>query len=280
MSIELPEAYIIASQMNKELRRKRVDSYALANYERLQRATFINKRIEDFGELMGGKIDSVVSRGSVIRSDFDNDRNLLLAPEYGGRVRFWTDRESAPKQAHLTLGFSDGTLLTVELTGFGLIYMAADNRLADIYVYKRDFLSGVSPFDKEFTFDQFSSALTKANRMLKLLFVGKAGVIVGLGNSMFQEIAYAAKIHPKKKSLDLTTTEKRALYAAVKGVLDKRVKGGGKDESVDLYGKPGRHVPLIGPNMRDKPCPRCGTTIDRISIAGGPTYFCPSCQKL
>lgn len=280
MSIELPEAQIIANQMSKELRGKTVESYALANYEKLQKATFINKRIEDFKELVGGKIDIVVSRGTVIRSDLDNDRNLLLAPEYGGIIRYWTDRNAAPKLTHLKLGFSDGTLLTVQLKGFGLIYMAPDSRLADVYVYKRDFLGGISPLDKDFTFDYFSTALAEANKMLKLLFVGKAAVIVGVGNSAFQEIAYAAKVHPKRKSLDLNDSEKKVLYAAAKEILDKRLRGGGKDEFVDLYGKPGTHVPVVGPNMRDKPCPRCGTTIDRISLAGGPTYFCPSCQKL
>jgi len=280
MSIELPEALIVGGQMNKELRGKEIESYALANYEKLQKATFINKRIEDFKQLVGGRIDSVVSRGTVIRSDLDNDRNLLLAPEYGGIVRYWTDRGAAPKQAHLKLGFSDGSLLTVQLKGFGLIYMAPDDKLADVYVYKRDFLAGVSPLEKEFTFKYFAGSLAEANKMLKLLFVGKTAVIVGFGNSAFQEIAYAAKVHPKKKSGDLDDGEKKALYTAVKEVVDKRLKGGGKDEFVDLYGQPGRYVPLVGPNMRDKPCPRCGTTIDRISLAGGPTYFCPSCQKL
>jgi formamidopyrimidine-DNA glycosylase len=158
--------------------------------------------------------------------------------------------------------------------------MAPDSKLADVYVYKRDFLGGVSPLEKGFTFEYFSGALAESNKMLKLLFVGKAAVIVGFGNSAFQEIAYAAKVHPKKKSGDLDNSEKTALYAAVKEVVDRRLKGGGKDEFVDLYGQPGRHIPLVGPNMRDKPCPRCGTTIDKISLAGGPTYFCPTCQKL
>jgi formamidopyrimidine-DNA glycosylase len=280
MSIELPEAQIIAIQMNKELRGKEVESCALANCEKLQKATFVNKKLEDFNQLVGGKIDSVASRGTVIRSDLDNNRNLLLAPEYGGIIRYWMDRGSAPKQAHLKLGFTDGSLLTVQLKGFGLIYMAPDSKLGDVYVYKRDFLGGVSPFDKEFTFDYFSGVLGETNKMLKILFVGKAAVIVGLGNSAFQEIAYAAKVHPKKKSLNLDDSEKRALYAAVKEILDERLREGGKDEFVDSYGKPGRHAPVVGPNMRDKSCPRCGTTIDRVSLAGGPTYFCPTCQKL
>jgi len=31
--------------------------------------------------------------------------------------------------------------------------------------------------------------------------------------------------------------------------------------------------------MKGQPCPECGATIEKEVIAGGPSYFCPSCQK-
>lgn len=43
MSVELPEAKILAEQMNLELRGKRVKSYLLKDYERLQRIGMMDK---------------------------------------------------------------------------------------------------------------------------------------------------------------------------------------------------------------------------------------------
>jgi formamidopyrimidine-DNA glycosylase len=28
-----------------------------------------------------------------------------------------------------------------------------------------------------------------------------------------------------------------------------------------------------------KPCPSCGTTVEKIQYLGGAAYFCPKCQK-
>ncbi len=280
MSVELPEATILATQMNEELPGKRVGSCSLANYEKLQRIGFVNRNVEDFDQLIGGTIDSVTSRGTVIRTDLNNDMNLLLAPEYGGRIRLHSSGETLPKEFHIRLGFTDGTFLTVRLTSMGLIYAVSDESLEKVYVYRRDFLGGVSPVDEAgFTFDYFSNALDEKDKILKSMLVGKEAVIIGLGNSAFQEIAYRAKIHPKRRTSELGEREKRALYEAVREVVGSRIRLGGKDEFIDLYGKAGSHHPFVGPHMKGQPCPECGATIEKEVIAGGPSYFCPSCQK-
>ncbi len=48
MSIELPEAKILAEQMNKELWGKIIKAYYLKDYERLQRIDLLNKDIKSF----------------------------------------------------------------------------------------------------------------------------------------------------------------------------------------------------------------------------------------
>jgi len=79
MSIELPEAKILAGQMNKELRGKRIKSYHLQDYERLQRIGMLDKDTKSFDQLVNGKIESVTSRGNVIRVKLNNGMNLILA---------------------------------------------------------------------------------------------------------------------------------------------------------------------------------------------------------
>jgi formamidopyrimidine-DNA glycosylase len=278
MSVELPEAKILAEQMNEELRGKRVKSYLLKDYERLQRIGMMDKDLTSFNQLVSRKIESVASRGNVIHMKFDNGTNLILGPEYGGEIFYHTDATNVPK-FHLQVDFSDGTLLTVRLTSMGVIQVLRDDELERSYVYKRDFDSTkLSPTDEEFTFDRFSKRMADHNKMLKSVLVGKDAILVGISNSTFQDILYRARIHPKRKASELYTEEKRSLYDAILFVLKERIRLNGKDQFHDLHGKQGGYTPAMGPNMKQQTCPECGTKIEKLSMGGGHVYLCPNCQ--
>jgi formamidopyrimidine-DNA glycosylase len=279
MSIELPEAKIIAEQMNKELRGKSIKSCHLQDYARLQRIGMLDKDTESFDRLVDGKIDFVISRGNVIRVKLNNGMNLILAPEYGGKIFYHTTGKTVPKKFHLRVDFSDDTVLTVRLTSMGLIHALKDNELERSYVFRRDFNPEVvSPIDEEFSFERFSKLLTGNNRMLKSVLVGKDAVVVGLSNSAFQDILYRARLHPKRKASELNEDERRALYDAIRLVLKERIRLNGKDQFYDLYGNQGDYTPAMGPNMKQQPCPMCGTLIEKLSVGGGNVYLCPNCQ--
>jgi len=279
MSIELPEAKILAEQMNKELRGKRIKSYNLKDYERLQKMGMMNKDIKSFDQLVNGKIESVISRGNVILVKLDNGMNLILGPEYGGEIFYHKNEKTVPEKFHLKVDFSDDTALTVRLTSMGIIQVMKDNDLERSYVYRRDFNPAVlSPIDEEFTFERFSKLLADNSRMLKSVLVGKDAVVVGLSNSAFQDIIYRAKLHPKRKASELNKDERRALYDAIRLVLRERIRLNGKDQFHDLYGKQGGYSPAMGPNMKQQTCPVCGSFIEKLSLGGGRVYFCPKCQ--
>jgi formamidopyrimidine-DNA glycosylase len=279
MSVELPEAKILADQMNNELRGKRVKSFLVKDCERLQRIGMMEKDLTSFNQLVDGTIEEVISRGNVIRIKFDNGANLILGPEYGGEIFYHTDSTNVPR-FHLRLDFSDGTLLTVRLTSMGVIQLLGNDELESSYVYKRDFDSTkLSATDEEFTFERFSKRMAEHNKMLKSVLVGKDAVLVGVSNSTFQDILYRAKIHPKRKASELNAEEKRSLYDAIRLVFKERLRLDGKDQFHDLYGKQGSYSPAMGPNMKQQTCPKCGTTIEKLSMGGGHVYLCPSCQK-
>lgn len=278
MSVELPEAKILAEQMNQELRGKRVKSFLVKDCERLQRIGMMDKDLTSFNQLFNAKIETVASRGNVIRVRFDNGANLILGPEYGGEVFYHTDAEDVHK-FHLRVDFSDGTVLTVRLTSMGVIQVLKDDELECSYVYKRDFdPKKLSPADKEFTFERFSKRMADHNKMLKSVLVGKDAVLVGVSNSTFQDILYLARIHPKRKALELNTEEKRNLYDAILLVVKERLRLKGKDKFHDLHGKQGSYTAAMGPNMKQQTCPECGTKIEKLSLGGGHVYLCPNCQ--
>lgn len=280
MSIELPEAQILYKQMNKELLGKQIVAHQLRDCQKLQKIGFMNRDASAFDRLLLGRIESVVSRGSVIRVKLDNDANLILAPEYGGKIQYYEKGSVVPAKFHLRLCFGDDTALTVALTGMGVIQALKEADLESSYVYRRDFLSTTpSPVDeKEFVFERFSKELTSKTVNIKSVIVGKDALVVGLSNSAFQDIIYRARIHPKRKSSDLTESEKLSLYNAIKLVVQDRIQAGGKTQFADLYGKQGNYTPAMGPNMKEKACPICGNKVQKSSLGGGQVYFCPKCQ--
>lgn len=275
MSVELPEARILAGQMN-ELAGKRVAAVEVKDHGRLQKIGMMDKD-ESYDMLVGGAVESVLSRGNTIRVKLDNGSNLIIGPEYGGVVLFHA--KGAPDKFHLKAGFEDGSALTVRLTSMGVINARADNELERSYVYRRDFDPDVlSPAEEEFTFETFSKRLAANNRMLKSVLVGKEAVLVGLSNSAFQDVIYRARLHPKRKAAELSGEEMRALYDAIVSLIEERSSLGGKKGFLDLHGKEGGYTPAMGPSMKGQTCASCGAPIEKLAVGGGDVYYCPTCQ--
>ena len=47
----------------------------------------------------------------------------------------------------------------------------------------------------------------------------------------------------------------------------------------DLHGRPGEYEPAMGPGMRGKSCPACGSPVLKLSLGGGDVFVCPGCQS-
>ncbi|MFX0182215.1 MAG: DNA-formamidopyrimidine glycosylase family protein [Candidatus Hodarchaeota archaeon] len=279
MSIELPEALILATQMKEVLVGKQLESYHLQNYKRMQKVGFLNKNIQDFDQLLNRQIISVTARGNAIRVELDNNMNLLIAPEYGGEVLYHTDKSKISKKYHLKIHFNDNSSLTVRIKSMGCILALKDEELADSYMFKRDFLRGISPIEDEFTYERFSKKINSLNKNLKGILVGKEAILVGVSNSAFQDIIYRAKLFPKKKGSELNIDETKALFDAINTLIEERMELGGKNLFIDLYAKKGKYIPAMGPNMKGKTCPECRMEIAKMSFGGGQIYLCPRCQK-
>lgn len=265
--------------MNKELEGKRFENYEMRDCEKLVKIGFINKDKKEFDQLIGRRVESVVSRGNVIRMRLNKGMNILLAPEYGGEIFYHARDTKGPEKFHLKLGFSDGTSLTVRFTSMGGLRVLRDSELMNSYVFKRDFNSEMlSPVDDDFTFERFSKRVSGNNKALKTVLVGKDAVVVGLSNSLFQDIIFRAKLHPKRKASELKMSERKALCEAIKLVLRERLRLKGKTQFLDLYQKQGGYTAAMGPNMRNQKCPACGTLVEELSHGGGKVFVCPKCQ--
>ena len=162
----------------------------------------------------------------------------------------------------------------------GVIQALQDDALDSSYVYKRDFNpEKSSPLEDDFTVERFTRLLEDNKKMLKPVLVGKDAIVVGLSNSAFQDILFQARLHPKRKVAELNQGERRALYDAIRFVLQERIRLNGKDQFHNLHQNQGGYTPAMGPNMKQQPCAACGTAIEKLSLGGGHVYYCSQCQR-
>jgi len=276
MSIELPEAQILGEQMREVLVGKVAKSFDVKDYEKLIKIGFMNKNLNDYKALVGRKVEAVIYRGNVDVVKFDRGMNLAISPEYGGIVSY-TEKGDTPNY-HFRLRFKDDSALTVRLTSMGGVIALDDEKLLDSYMYKRDFGNVQSPLDEDFTLIRFQELLSEKNRMLKSVLVGKDAVIIGLSNATYQDAIYRAGLHPKRKASSLNEDESKLLYDSIIGILNERIRLGGKEQFQDLYGVKGGYVAAMGPHMKKENCQKCGSPIKGIAHGGGKVYLCSNCQ--
>ncbi len=119
----------------------------------------------------------------------------------------------------------------------------------------------------------------KTDKLSLKAFLATEQRIPGLGNGVLQDILFNAKMHPKKKVSTLSKKDKEGLLDSLKLTLSRMVTHGGRDTEADLYGRQGGYKTILSRNTVGKPCPICGTIIQKEAYMGGSIYFCSTCQK-
>jgi formamidopyrimidine-DNA glycosylase len=140
---------------------------------------------------------------------------------------------------------------------------------------------GPEPLAPEFTVETLAKRLHKRQAPIKAVLLDQA-FIAGIGNMYADEALFAAKIHPLRKADSLSYGEIRNLHKAIVDVLRSAIDS--KGASVDTYKRPDGQLGIAHSNFcvahrGDKPCPVCGTPIQRLAIRNHGSYFCPNCQK-
>jgi formamidopyrimidine-DNA glycosylase len=274
--IELPEAATIARQMTKELKGKRIASATRGNAP--HKFAFYSGPARKYATLLKGKkMGEAAEHGSLIVAKV-NPGHVLVLGGGGERITLHGGDEKPPKKHHLLLRFEDGTFLSVTVQGWGSAQLLKRSEFPKGACCAKE---GVSPLDPAFTAAHFRGLFgdleEEDSRSIKYFMISEPGVL-GVGNGYLQDILFTAGVHPRRRAAALSARERGALYRAVRRVLREAVKLGGRDSERDLYGRPGRYERILHSKVAGKPCPECGTPIEKIQYLGGASYFCPSCQ--
>lgn len=179
------------------------------------------------------------------------------------------------------LEFTDGSRLYFnDLRKFGWMKL-----IPTIEVENIDFMKkvGPEPLTDTFTAKEFIPRVRRRNGTTIKAALLDQTVLAGVGNIYADESLWAAKIHPAARVKDIPDEQLAALLTAIKTVLALSIdKGGSTDKNyVDAEGKKGSYLKFANVfRLEGKPCPRCGTIIEKIRVAGRGTHICPVCQVI
>lgn len=137
---------------------------------------------------------------------------------------------------------------------------------------------GPEPFSRQFTPQWLHAALHNKHRQLKPLLLDQT-FLAGLGNIYTDEALNLAKLNPLAVSDSVTAKQAEALHGAIRKVLKQGIRRNGA--SIDWVYRGGEFQNYFRVYDRaGKPCPVCGTKIQRIVVGQRSTHFCPKCQEL
>lgn len=137
---------------------------------------------------------------------------------------------------------------------------------------------GPEPFSRQFTPQWLHAALHTRHRQLKPLLLDQT-FLAGLGNIYTDEALNLAKLNPLAVSDSVTAQQAAALHGAIRKVLKEGIRRNGA--SIDWVYRGGEFQNYFRVYDRaGKPCPVCGTKIQRIVVGQRSTHFCPKCQEL
>jgi formamidopyrimidine-DNA glycosylase len=250
------------------------------------------KDIEAF--LVGAQVIAVRRRAKVLIIDLSSKYSLVIHLKMTGQLVFRSSTERfgaghpndslvgelPDKTTRVVLTFEDGSKLFFnDQRKFGWMRL-----LPTVEVEQLDFFQkvGPEPLADTFTADDFIERLERRkNSGIKAVLLDQT-VVAGIGNIYADESLWGAKIHPETRVADLPRAKLQALYTALRAVLKLSIeKGGSTDRNyVNHEGRRGSYLTFANVFRREgQPCPRCGTTIIKMRVAGRGTHICPNCQK-
>lgn len=268
---ELPDVTVYVEALEARLLGASLESVELRN-------PFLLRSVEPApAELGGRRVVGVERLGKRVVIALDGDVYVVIHLMIAGRLH-WREAVGAAKPKRtgaplLILHFDRGDVSLTE---------AGTKRRASLHLVRgRDALrafdrGGIEPLSA--SADEFIARLRSENHTLKRALTDPR-LFSGIGNAYSDEILHRARLSPMTLTSRLPDADARRLHASILEVMN--------EWTVRLRAEAGEEFPekvtAFRPEMAvhgryGKPCPVCGTTVQRIRYADNETNYCPRCQ--
>jgi formamidopyrimidine-DNA glycosylase len=203
--------------------------------------------------LVGRRLTAVHRRGKFLWAETDGGPDLGLHLGMAGRIA--VDEPPAPRGwDRFVLEFADGGRLALR-----------DKRRLGRAMIEPDF-AHVGPDAAEVGREAFRARIGRGTAPLKARLLDQRA-IAGVGNLLADEALWRARLSPRRPAGELSVAELDRLRREVRGATRDAIRDGGA------------HTGRIVPHRRlGERCPRCGTPMERATVGGRTTFWCPTCQ--
>jgi formamidopyrimidine-DNA glycosylase len=245
---ELPEAERARQQLDRVLGREIVavddrDTYVCRPHAPGEMAA----------ALVGRRLTATHRRGKFLWAETDGGPDVGLHLGMAGRIA--VDEAPAPR------GWDRFAL---EFAGGGRMALRDKRRLGRALL-EPDF-SHVGPDAADVGRDAFRVRFARSGAPVKARLLDQ-GVIAGVGNLLADEILWRARLDPRRAANELAVEELDRLRRSMRAALRDALANGGA------------HTGRLNPHrVRAGRCPRCGAALERATVGGRTTYWCPVCQ--
>jgi formamidopyrimidine-DNA glycosylase len=225
-------------------------------------------------ELEGRRVDELLRLGKRIVWRLNGDLYVVLHLMIAGRLHWKPPGAKVLGKIGLAaFRFPTGTLVLTE---------AGSKRRASLHLVRgaealaQHDPGGLDVFAADL--DAFIAALTRENHTLKRAMTDPR-LLSGIGNAYSDEILHAAHLSPLALTHRLNSDEIARLFAATRETLAqwtarlRQETGNGFPQGVTAF-REGMAVH----GRFGKPCPVCGSAVQRIVYAENETNYCPRCQ--
>lgn len=244
--------------------------------------------------LLGASVTDVRRRAKVLLIELSSNYSLVIHLKMTGQLVFDSASEHfgaghpndsligqlPDKSTRIIFTFKDGsTLFFNDQRKFGWARLLPTPEVPNI-----DFMRkvGPEPLEVDFTWQVLRDRLRRReNTSIKAAILDQT-VVAGVGNIYADESLWGAKIHPATLVRNVSDAKVKALHRALIDVLKLSIEKGGSSNHtyVDAEGRKGSYMSFANVFRREgQACPRCGTTIVKIKVAGRGTHICPKEQR-
>jgi len=267
---ELPEVETVKNELMPHIVGRKLTGITLL-WEGIVR----QPSVEDFCfRLIGQKITGLARHGKYLIVGLTSDDLLIIHLKMSGSLLVDRDSSEPPKYTRAIIHLDKGTnVFFRDPRKFGAMWLVGDKNSV---IGKL----GPEPLEDDFTPQVLAQRLKNRTAVIKALLCDQT-FVAGIGNMYADEALFAARIHPLRPGGSLSQDEVERLHSAIKQVLWSAI--GNKGASIVNYYRPGgelgtAHFQFKVAHRGGKPCPNCGTPVQRIPIRNRGTYFCPKCQ--
>ncbi len=272
---ELPEVETVANGVHERIYGLTVEQVWTSNKPQ----TFKSPPEEIAAVLTGARIDKVRRVGKTIVMDLSRGgeaAQFLIHLGMTGRLLVSAAEVPHPPHTHAILSLADRNggsagkeLRFVDARRFGRLSVS------------REVYGGPGTEPLTISPDAFIPLFKGRKTPIKAALLNQS-LLHGVGNIYADESLFRAGIRPKRHAGRLTRAELLRLRIALIEVLTHAISLGGSSVSdyVDADGVRGffqlEHKVYT---RTGEPCLVCGTAIQKITVGGRSTHFCPVCQK-